>query len=95
MIDFGDLPVFKGATTYPCILNINKTKPAAKFYFAEIPNLKFTNLKETVNDIKIEINKEKLESSGWKLVGTDESDLMNKISSAGIPLLEYVNGKIF
>ncbi|HEX72123.1 MAG TPA: restriction endonuclease subunit R, partial [Candidatus Hydrogenedentes bacterium] len=36
LIDFGDLPVFKGATTYPCILRIRNASPAKTFRAATL-----------------------------------------------------------
>lgn len=95
LIDFGDLPVFKGATTYPCILTIKKDKPANQFHFAEISDLDFTDLKKEVDNNKLKVNLQKMDSSGWKLVKENVSALLNKISSQGVPLIKYVDGKIF
>jgi type I restriction-modification system DNA methylase subunit len=41
IVDFGDLPVFQQATTYPCILRIHKTQPQATFQVAQIKTLDF------------------------------------------------------
>ncbi len=95
LIDFGDLPVFKGATTYPCILTIKKDKPENEFDFAEIKNLNFNDLREEVNKNRFKVNLQKLDSSGWKLVEENVSGLLNKIASQGIPLIKYADGKIF
>ncbi|MGB8317395.1 MAG: DNA methyltransferase, partial [Ignavibacteriaceae bacterium] len=94
LIDFGDLPVFKQATTYPCILTITKNPFTEEFDFAKIPNLKFVDLLEEVNQNKFKINLKNLDSSGWKLVDDKTSKLLKKILSIGIPLTKYVNGKI-
>ena len=53
------------------------------------------DLKEEFNKNKIKINISNLDSSGWKLVDDSVSKLLNKISSGGIPLIKYVNGKIY
>jgi hypothetical protein len=42
--DFGDLPVFVGATTYPCILIISKNPPAEEIQVTNVDTLGFTNL---------------------------------------------------
>ncbi len=34
--DFGDLPVFENATTYPCILRIVKDKPNVAFHVTQV-----------------------------------------------------------
>ena len=95
LVDFGDLPVFKHATTYPCIITIRKNSIAEEFGFAKISNLGFINLREEVEQNKFKINLKNLESSGWKLVDDKTSRLLKKILSIGIPLSKYVNGKIY
>ncbi len=45
IIDFGDLPVFPGATTYTCILLSGKGKDdKTQFEFANVPTLNFSDL---------------------------------------------------
>ena len=45
IIDFGDLPVFTGATTYPCIIKLSNAKPAA-FSVLQVKDLDFEDLSE-------------------------------------------------
>ena len=52
LVDFGDLSVFKPATTYPCIITIRKNSIAEELDFAKILNLKFVNLQEEVKQNK-------------------------------------------
>src|SRR5207248_8211772 len=51
LIDFGDLQIFEGATTYPCIITLQKKKPAAT---QRVSFLKLTSL-ETVSDLGLEM----------------------------------------
>jgi hypothetical protein len=44
IIDFGDLPVFRGATTYPCILRIIKAAPGDSFKATQMKSLDFKDL---------------------------------------------------
>lgn len=95
IIDFGDLPVFQNATTYPCIFISGKTnEKSGKFYSTEMADLHFNNLNIYVEANQKEISKANLESSGWQLVGDNEVRLLNKLKEKAIPLGEYVNGKI-
>lgn len=41
ILDFGDLPVFEEATTYPCILSLGKADPQTDFHAANITTLDF------------------------------------------------------
>ncbi|MBN1339708.1 MAG: N-6 DNA methylase [Bacteroidales bacterium] len=96
IIDFGDLPVFQGATTYPCIFISGKTATNSKtFAAAEISDLSFTSLKEIVNKNRKEIAKENLSDQGWQLVSIKESKLLTKLQENSISLGEYVKGRIF
>jgi type I restriction-modification system DNA methylase subunit len=96
IIDFGDLPVFQSATTYPCILIASK--PTAKnttFTFVNVPSLEFSDL---ANYLKPQITtalKDSLHDEGWNLASQNEQSLLAKLQKAGIPLGEYVKGKIY
>lgn len=97
IIDFGDLPVFRGATTYPCILRIGKTKLkyASTFHATKVNTLNFVNLQDYVNKYRYNVSRPMLDDNGWSLTDITEQRLLAKIKSAGIPLGEYVKGKIY
>jgi hypothetical protein len=96
LIDFGDLPVFKSATTYPCVIRIQKRQePLEEFAAINVQNLDFHDLNDTVSASKFTVKKSALEHSGWSLVDEKTQALLKKLKSKGIPLGEYVNGKIF
>ena len=93
--DFGDLPVFETVTTYPCILRIGKGKPAAKFSATQVKTLNFDNLQDYVKENKYKVSITALADTGWSLVNEKAQALLDKLNSAGTPLGEYVNGKIY
>lgn len=95
IIDFGDLPVFKGATTYPCIIKINKGIKNPQTKVLTIENLSFNDLHNFVqeNSFEAELNNPAIE--GWSLIPKAQSDLIEKLFSKGVPLEEYVDGKIY
>jgi hypothetical protein len=93
--DFGDLPVFDGATTYPCILRIRKGTAANKFFATDVKTLEFSNLSDYVQGHSYTVNKSALSDSGWALVDEQSQALLNKLRAVGKPLGEYVGGKIF
>ena len=97
IIDFGDLPVFEEATTYPCIWQIEKQAPVKKeFWAANIETLDFAgNLQSYVLQHSFLVNQEMLPESGWTLVDDSIQKLLEKIKSIGIPLGEYVKGQIY
>ncbi len=100
IIDFGDLPVFQNATTYPCIVISKKSTEGTGIepVFTEVVDVKtlaFDSLKNYIDENKQNLSQDKLEDSGWHLGNEKEKDLLKKLQKAGIPLGEYVKGKIF
>lgn len=96
VIDFGDLPVFEEATTYPNIIEIKKSEPNTNFAACNVNTLDFeTDLKTHFNDNKIIVQIDVLSAEGWTLTDSKIQALLNKIKSKGVPLSEYVNGQIY
>lgn len=95
IIDFGDLPVFEKVTTYPCIIRIRKGTPAKKFSAAQISSLTFRNITEYVRERTYKVQQASLSDKGWSLVEEKAQALLNKLQQVGIPLGEYVKGKIY
>ncbi|MFU8843602.1 MAG: Eco57I restriction-modification methylase domain-containing protein [Bacteroidales bacterium] len=96
IIDFGDLPVFQGATTYPCIFISGKNgKQPGAFSAVEVPDLNFSNLKDYLTGNRKQISKDTLNDQGWQLVSVRETTLLEKLKANSIPLGEYVKGKIY
>jgi NOL1/NOP2/fmu family ribosome biogenesis protein len=95
IIDFGDLPVFLGATTYPCIIRIARRPPLASFQATQVKTLNFNDLCEYVNENNYKVNQLTLDDSGWSLADEATQALLDKLKGKGVPLGEYVRGKIY
>jgi len=95
IIDFGDLPVFKQATTYPCILAIKKAAPGTQFVATNVRTLDFPDLTACVTENRHEVHQIGLDDNGWSLVNKRTQTLLDKLRNTGIPLGEYANGKIY
>ena len=93
--DFGDLPVFQQATTYPCILVVKKSASSKTFKVSQIKNLHFPNLCDYINQISYEVNQTSLDVSGWSLVDKKTQELIDKLVKTGVPLAEYVEKKVY
>ena len=93
--DFGDLPVFPGVTTYPCLLFISKREPADTFEAVKIDTLDFEDLHEERRRLAYTVRQSTLSNEGWSLSDEHTQALLEKIRAAGIPLSEYVKGKIY
>jgi len=93
--DFGDLPVFETATTYPCIVRIRKGAAANQFAATQVTTLDFGSLLDYVSEHSYSVNKTALNDRGWSLVDEQSQALLNKLQAVGKPLGEYVEGKIY
>jgi hypothetical protein len=95
IVDFGDLPVFPEATTYPCILRLSANHPASNFQMMEVETLDFKSLEEYVKKHRFSVSVPDLEDSSWSLVNDSARKLLEKLRRSGVSLSEFVNGKIF
>ncbi|MGB5100345.1 MAG: TaqI-like C-terminal specificity domain-containing protein [Methanothrix sp.] len=95
IIDFGDLQVFQGATTYPCIIRITKSAPQTSFDVTQVKTLDFKSLGEYVQEDQYRVNQNELDDKGWSLADERTQALLANIRSKGVPLGEYVKGKIY
>jgi hypothetical protein len=95
IVDFGDLPVFKGATTYPCVIRIKKESPSERFSVAAMTSLQFESLQTCVRNCRYLVHMSALEDKGWSLTDEKTQVLLKKLRETGIRLKDYVQGKIF
>jgi len=95
ILDFGDLPVFQEATTYPCILAVEKGTEIEYISVAKIDTLQIPDLTEYLTQRRFSIPALSLNKEGWTLTNEKNITLLNKIKSVGIPLCEYVNEKLY
>ena len=94
-MDFGDLPVFESATTYPCILRIGAGAPRERFDAVRVETLDYSDLTEYVKAHGYRVDQAALDDGGWSLADEETQALLEKIRGAGVPLGEYVEGKIY
>jgi hypothetical protein len=95
IVDFGDLPVFKTATTYPCIIRVSQEKSTHEFCAAKVEALDFPSLDDYVKGHCHPIDPNTLNDDGWTLGDVTTENLLEKLQKTGQSLKEYVNGEIF
>jgi hypothetical protein len=96
-IDFGDLPVFQDATTYPCILVAERNFPAPRHIVtsALVLDLLGTDLATVLARNRIDVPQADLEVGGWYFEDRARSLLRDKLRAAGIPLKEYCGSPLY
>lgn len=96
IIDFGDLPVFQQATTYPCILIVaNQQIKNLTCEITTVKTLKFANLKTYVEKNCFKLRRNSLDDNSWSLVNEQSKALLDKLYQKGLPFGKYVNGKVY
>ncbi len=95
VIDFGDLPVFEEATTYPLILSLQKKPPRDAFIAANIKVLEKNNFTSYLKEKSFQIHQNNLQEEGWSLAPEKTNRLIQKLKIFGKPLSQYVNRKIY
>ncbi|MDZ4845642.1 MAG: TaqI-like C-terminal specificity domain-containing protein [Chitinophagales bacterium] len=94
LIDFGDLQVFHGAITYPCIVLATPNRKG-KFLVTNVKTLDFVSLQDYVDEHGEDFPMKLLTSEGWNTANSKHILLTKKMAKESVPLKEFVNGKIY
>jgi len=94
LIDFGDMQIFEGATTYPSIFISKKSAPE------RVINISTLDSKIVDFDTNIAINQEafehsQLSSDTWVISSNKEKDLIDKLKIKYKTLQDFVDGEAF
>jgi hypothetical protein len=95
LVDFGSLPVFDKVSAYPCILRLDGGAPKKAFEVATIDTLAFQDLAAKVRSLSFWVDQALLGDGGWALVNRTTRNLLEKLRRTGVPLEQYVQGKIY
>ncbi|TPV33233.1 restriction endonuclease subunit M [Paucihalobacter ruber] len=90
LIDFGELPVFSDAATFPFISIIRNISPSAPSKFVKIQSLKNLDIDIALKNDGIIVSTEVFKLSDWRLIPENEGDLLKKISMVGVELKNYL-----
>jgi len=95
IVDFGDLPVFQTATTYPCIVRVSSGIAEKLFSATHVTTLNFPDLEQYIQEKHYSVVQSGLNEDGWALIDIKTNSLMEKLQGTGAPLGDYVNNQIF
>jgi hypothetical protein len=97
IVDFGDLPVFDEATTYPCIIQMEKADAVDTFEGVNVRTLDFGlgKLISYVRKHAFVVKMGSLQEEGWILADETKLALLDKIRGSRKPLGEYLDGKLY
>ncbi len=95
IVDFGDLPIFQEATTYPCIIRISRGQKRSIINVTQVKTLDFSDLQDYVKKEHYAINRTDLDTSGWSLTNKKIQEILKKLKTTGEPLGKFVQKKIY
>ena len=94
IVDFEHLQVFKGATTYPCIIRVAQNESSDSFNAVIIKSLNFSSLFNYISENYFSIKKVNLNEEGWVLANSNKFKLIEKIKIQSLPLSKVIEAKI-
>ena len=95
IVDFGELPVFEGASTFPAIIvTKNGEVKSQRFRYCAVKTLSFDSLSNEVESTGMLLDEKSLKGENWTLAEPDEVRLLDKLQSISLRLDEYLSVKI-
>ena len=99
LVDFGDLPVFAEAVTYPMIVLTSKQSPSeattTSIPFTHLKQLRTDDLATAIEQHATPIARSTLTDAYWSLDEANISAIIDKMKAVSIPLGQLVHGKIY
>lgn len=95
IVDLGDLPVFHEATTYPCILRVQKSTSGENVDISNLKKLKVNENGVLRVENSFRLKAENLRDQGWNLAFPETHNLLEKIVQSGQKLEDYIDGKVY
>lgn len=96
--DFGELPVFKSAATFPMIfIAQKKEKSRIPTIFTPVKSLKspYPDILAIIKEKGEKLPSTAIKGSRWILTDAASAKRLEKMEENGIPLSEYINGQIY
>ena len=90
IVDYGDIQVFKGATTYPCIILLGNSKPEDTFKAARLRTPDLNEVPYLSDTFKMEDLKD---DDNWVLTSENDLLLFKELKKAGFPVLKEWESK--
>ena len=76
-------------------MRIANGEPSSTFGVTQVETLEFSDLGAYVKEHQYAVNQGGLDDDGWSLVDEETQAVLDKLRKTGVPLGEYVDGKIY
>lgn len=95
LIDFGDIQIFEGATTYPVIFIANNDVPAASFKAALLKKTEMVDFTQNVLSNLNEFNTSEFSGDTWVISSNQNKDLLERLSRNFQTLEKTIGGEAY
>jgi type I restriction-modification system DNA methylase subunit len=92
LIDFGDIQIFEGATTYPVIFTARQNKPKDTFQAALLKKSNALDFDFNVESSSEKFKTKEFNKDTWVISSGKNQQLLNKLSSKHKSLKKFING---
>ncbi|MDD4968401.1 MAG: Eco57I restriction-modification methylase domain-containing protein [Paludibacter sp.] len=95
LIDFGDIQIFEGATTYPCIFVSRKAKPKEEFTVSVLPEAGKEDFYSNVVSSAETFKTNQFSGDTWVISSWKEKKLIESLNNKFSSLFEFISGEAF
>ena len=95
--DFGELPVFETASTFPMVFVAQKISQKGQTTFTRVKSLSppYPDVKAIISQAGDVLPNGSIKRETWNLTDERTQETLNKMESAGVALKDYVHGEIY
>ena len=95
LVDFGDLQIFDGATTYPCIFFAQKAKPENEILISVLDKKNEADFYSNVLLNQQTFEQSKFNGDTWVITSIEDKYLLERLNSKNKSLIQFVNGQSY
>jgi len=95
--DFGELPVFETAATFPMVFVAQKTTRSVQTVFTQVKTLNtpYPDVKAIIQKVGTVLPSDAIDEENWNLTNVEILNFLNHIEKKGVPLGSLKNIKMF
>lgn len=95
LIDFGDIQIFEGATTYPCIFIGRNEEPAKQMIVSVLKAADALDFNQNVKNTEEVFDVSQFSSDTWVISSQKEKTLLERLSAAHQLLKKFIDGEAY
>jgi type I restriction-modification system DNA methylase subunit len=95
LIDFGDIQIFDGATTYPCIFSLQKAQPQKQISISVLKESGSFDFKSNVLQTAEVFETASFSSETWVITSNIEQSFLEKLKTQFGTLSDFIGGQSF